>query len=136
MFRSCSYRCQASRLIVVVTLIVALGLAACDGGSTSSQPAMAASMLQQRDAFIGPAGQKKIGSYVWVWHTVPVIGSALVEADCPVNYMAISGGYRGKPTLGYESYPNQAFTGWIVKAWVEGSRSLSATVYASCVPAR
>ena len=54
-------------------------------------PAMAQDLT-----LVVPDGQKKIGSYVWVWHTARVTQTDLVnaEADCPVGYVVLGGGYN------------------------------------------
>lgn len=87
-------------------------------------------------AFAAPNGQKKIGPYVWVWHTAKLNqrGDATIETDCPVNYAVIAGGFRSKDTNFKGGYPNQALTGWIVIAF--GYAGNKATVFADCAPVK
>jgi hypothetical protein len=86
-------------------------------------------------------GKRKVGQYIWVWHSqrLSVSGKASVEADCPLDYVAIGGGYNtGKGVyLLFESKPNPAFNGWIVSVFAGGSGfgGTTVTVYASCAPA-
>lgn len=90
----------------------------------------------RRIDLLEPDGTKKVGQYVWVWHSGNVSnpGNTEVEADCPVNYVVIGGGAVLNGTYLYESKPNQAFDGWIVEASPTRG-TVKITVYASCAPA-
>lgn len=88
-------------------------------------------------SFIGPEGQKKIGQYVWVWTTrhIPKDHGVFIEADCPIGYVVLSGGYGQTVTLPVaESMPNAAFDSWVVEAFASYSGPNKVTVYASCAP--
>ena len=88
--------------------------------------------------FIGPDGQKKIGQYVWVWHAgrISKSGQMQVEADCPVGYVVLGGGYNSKAGIVRTPHPNQAFDGWVVNLVGSGYEPGSVTVYASCAPSQ
>src|SRR5580704_19032732 len=72
-----------------------------------------------RPSFFGPTGEKKVGQYVWVWHTVKVPAGRVetVEADCPIGDVVLGGGYRESDayTIAHTT-PNGRFDGWIVDA--------------------
>jgi hypothetical protein len=89
--------------------------------------------------FVGPDGQKKVGDYVWVWHsaTISKDSGREVEADCPVNYVVISGGYtESRPFAVGATTPTQGFDGWVVDAFASYSGSNTVTVYAGCASAK
>jgi hypothetical protein len=88
--------------------------------------------------FVGPDGQKKVGDYVWVWHTgqVSKSGEMEVEADCPIGYVVTGGGYLSKDRLLFSPRPNAAFDGWVVTLEGSGYGPGRVTVYAGCAPAK
>ncbi|HVR45194.1 MAG TPA: hypothetical protein VMT95_00930 [Candidatus Binatia bacterium] len=90
-------------------------------------------------ASMSPTGHKRVGTYVWVWHTAKVSGSIKsIEAYCPHQYFVTGGGYRAMGAFVYGSTPDPAFDGWILLAYPQGSGppSVSVTVYAACTPAK
>jgi hypothetical protein len=117
---------------VLVTIATATGIAACATTGTSSAPPTAASASTPFGKLESPAGEKKIGPYVWVWRTAKLYKETTIEADCPVNYAVMGGGFRGSISDVHESFPNAALTGWVVSAY-GGGRGI---VYAGCVPVK
>lgn len=88
-------------------------------------------------SFVGSPAEKKVGQYVWVWHTGKVgPHTATVEADCPVDYVVTGGGFNVHGMQLGESKPNQAFDGWLVSVTSFLTEYVSITVYASCAPAK
>ena len=89
-----------------------------------------------RPGFLGPNGEKKVGTYVWVWHTESFSKgqSGTVEADCPIGYAVLGGGYQESEnyTISHTT-PNEGFDGWIIDAG-GGPYGNVVTVYASCAP--
>jgi hypothetical protein len=87
--------------------------------------------------YVTPDGQKKVGQYIWVWHTARISksGQMEVEADCPVGYVVLGGGYFNKAGIIQWPHPNEAFDGWVVNLVGSGYGPGSVTVYASCAPA-
>lgn len=126
--------------LLFATLIgcIAPTLAACNSGAVqASAPvdAGAASFAQDR-AEISPNAEKKVGHYVWVWHTERVNDYAALEADCPANYSVVGGGYHlGVRHTAYvdASRPNNTFTGWVVIVTTRTPRARG-TIYAACAP--
>jgi hypothetical protein len=116
----------------LVTIATAAGVAACATAGTSSAPPTAASVITPLGKFASPTGQKKIGPYVWVWHTAKLDKLTTIEADCPVNFAVMGGGFRGGISDVHESFPNSALTGWVVSAYGGGR----GTVYAGCAPVK
>jgi hypothetical protein len=89
--------------------------------------------------FVGPDGQKKVGDYVWVWHSETISKSSAreVEADCPIDYVVISGGYTETRSFAVgATTPTKGFDGWVVDAFGSYSGSNTVTVYAACAPAK
>lgn len=125
----------------LVTVAGAATIAACaTSGSSSAPPTAVNSANAPFGRFASPAGQKKIGPYVWVWKSKKLLPRdkfpQQVEVDCPPGYVAIGGGFRNPN--GYltvlDSHPNLAFNGWIVSAFDNGYFSDRVTANVSCAP--
>jgi hypothetical protein len=90
--------------------------------------------------FFRPAGEKKVGEYIWVWRAEKIRsgGQKVIEADCPHGYAVLGNGYQvDPPDLIYTGYskPNGGFDGWTVSAGNSSSNPpVTVTVYASCAP--
>jgi hypothetical protein len=91
-----------------------------------------------RPTFTTPDGEKKVGDYVWVWHTERIAErhEEAVEADCPVGYAVTGGGYRDTANDVLYGMPNPGFDGWIVEAAARYSEPNTVTVYAGCAPGK
>jgi hypothetical protein len=90
----------------LVTLATAAGIAACATSGTSSAPPTTASARAQSGRLTSPAGQKKVGPYIWVWKSKKLLPRdkfpQQIEVDCPSGYAVIGGGFRnqdGYPTV-------------------------------------
>jgi hypothetical protein len=131
-----------SHAIIVAAMTMALvPLASCNGGPQSPNGALDASNGSPYSGpdLKGPDGQKRVGSYIWIWRTAKVEGYIKsVEVDCPLKYFTTGGGYQAKGALIFGSKPNAAFDGWILQALAQGSGppSISVIVYAACAPAK
>jgi hypothetical protein len=124
----------AAALVITAT---ATGIAACATAGTSSSPPTADSASTPFSRLASPAGQKKVGPYVWVWHTGKVGPHTMtVEADCPVKYVVVGGGSNSHGLFVGESKPNQAFDGWLVSIASYLRGYVDITVYAACAPVR
>jgi hypothetical protein len=92
-----------------------------------------------RPAFVAPDGQKRVGPYIWVWHSakVPPSGNQEINADCPLNYVALGGGYAVKGGfILFDNKPNAAFDGWVITGIGGYNQGATVTAYASCAPAQ
>jgi hypothetical protein len=124
----------------LVTIATAAGIAACATAGTSSAPPTAASASAPLGRRASPAGQKRVGPYIWAWKSKKLLPRdkfpQQIEVDCPSGYAAIGGGYRNPN--GYlsvlDSHPNLAFDGWIVTAFDNGYFSGRVTANVSCAP--
>lgn len=101
--------------------------------------------------FVGPSGERKVGQYVWAWHSAKLEvdrSGKTIQADCPAGYVVLSGGYHvaidsGGPAI-TASNPNQALNGWTVEVSPTDAptsstelRSIATvTVWATCAPAK
>lgn len=86
--------------------------------------------------FITPDGEKKLGQYIWVWHTQRLVKDrqVTVQALCPAGYVVLGGGYIGKGGFAeYGERPSQTFDAWDVLVTVDYSPAI-VTAYASCAP--
>jgi hypothetical protein len=119
------------RFAAVAAVVILVGCAGGDAAGTSSAPPTAAS-ASTVSSYRGSEGHKKIGPYVWVWHTVKLAKETTIEANCPVNYAVIGGGFRGAISDVHASFPDSALTGWVVSAYGGGQ----GTVYAGCAPVK
>lgn len=103
--------------------------------SLVAQPARGQTFLG--GVLIAPDGEKKIGQYVWVWHsaTVGSRSQGEVEADCPIGLVVLAGGYKLKAGSVSSPRPNAAFDGWVINLYGSGYGKPGAiTVYAACAP--
>jgi ABC-type Fe3+-hydroxamate transport system substrate-binding protein len=124
----------------LVAIATAAVIAACATSGTSSAPPTSASASTPLGQLASPAGQKKVGPYIWVWKSKNLTPKDTfprqIEVDCPSGYAAIGGGYRNPN--GYlsvlDSHPNLAFDGWIVTAFDDGYFSERLTANVSCAP--
>jgi hypothetical protein len=102
-----------------------------------ASPVDARVFMQPR--FVGPDGQKKVGDYIWVWHSEKFSPSNTgeIEADCPLAHVVIGGGYsvKGAFSVGATT-PNAAFDGWIITGLSGYNEGATVTAYASCAPAK
>ena len=122
----------------LVTIVTAAVIAACATVGTSSAPPAATSATTPFDRLASPAGQKKVGRYIWAWKSKKLLPRdhlpQQIEVDCPPGYVAIGGGFRNP--YGYltvlESHPNVAFDGWIVTAFNNGYFAGRVTANVSC----
>jgi hypothetical protein len=120
------------RFAAVAAVVTLVGCAGGDAAGTSSAPPTVASASTPVNSYRGSEGHKKIGPYVWVWHTVKLAKETTIEANCPVNYAVIGGGFRGAISDVHASFPDSALTGWVVSAYGGGQ----GTVYAGCAPVK
>jgi hypothetical protein len=125
--------------MALVTIATAACIAACATSGASSAPT-AASASTPFDRLASPAGEKKVGPYIWAWKSKKLLPRdnlpQQIEVDCPSGYVAIGGGFRNP--YGYltvlDSHPNVAFDGWIVTAFDNGYFSGRVTANVSCAP--
>lgn len=93
-----------------------------------------------RPTWFGSDGEKKVGGYVWVWHSqsIPPSGRSVITVDCPLNYVALGGGYKNNDYIIVSDMPNAAFDGWVIDAINGGSNpnKLPVTAYVACAPAK
>jgi hypothetical protein len=92
--------------------------------------------------FFRPAGEKKVGGYVWVWRSEKIAsgGQRVVATDCPSDYAVLGGGYEVSPSVGvfiFYSKPNNDLDGWTFSVANSSSNPpVTVTIYASCAPAK
>lgn len=123
--------------LVVVTIL----LTGCSGSSPEFGATASGTTPGQRHQVptrtLGPAGQRKEGQYVWVRQkfVIPPGIGVDVEAECPLGYVVIGGGYDVESgTLHVTATkPNLAFDRWIVSGKRNFSEYIKVTVFASCV---
>jgi hypothetical protein len=121
-----------------VTIVTTAGIAACATAGTSSAPPATQSARTASGALASPAGQRKVGAYIWAWKSKKLLPRdhlpQQIEVDCPSGYVAIGGGFRNP--YGYltvlDSHPNVAFDGWIVTAFNNGYFAGRVTANVSC----
>lgn len=124
----------------LVSIAAAAGIAACASVGSSSAPPATASASTPFGKLTSPAGQKKVGAYVWAWKSKELLPRdhlpEQIEVDCPSGYVAIGGGFRNP--YGYltvlDSHPNVAFKGWVVTAFNNGYFAGRVTANVSCAP--
>jgi hypothetical protein len=121
-------------LVLGTCAAIAVISAGCSGVSQFSDGTSPGATARQvaTSIFASPDRQHKIGPYIWVWREVKVHKDAILEADCPVNYAVVGGGFRGRTLQIRDTHPNHAFTGWIVSVY--GGHN--GTVFASCAPVK
>jgi hypothetical protein len=126
----------------LVAIATAAGITACATAGMSSAPPTTASASTPFGKLASPAGQKKVGPYIWAWKSKKLLPRdnlpQQIEVDCPSGYVAIGGGFRNP--YGYltvlDSHPNVAFDGWIVTAFDNGYFSGRVTANVSCAPVK
>ncbi|MGA9273159.1 MAG: hypothetical protein WBV40_01475 [Candidatus Cybelea sp.] len=74
----------------IVTFATAASIAACASAGTSSAPALTASASTPLGRLAGPAGEKKVGPYIWAWKSKKLLPRdnlpQQIEVDCPSGY--------------------------------------------------
>jgi hypothetical protein len=126
-------------VFAILISCIAASLAACNSGAIQSSDPVAAraSSTTLPRAEIYPNGEKRVGSYAWVWHTESLTTYRTLTAYCPPNYAVVGGGYHldtHRAALINASRPNDDLNGWVVI--VTATYRSRATVYASCAPVK
>jgi hypothetical protein len=130
------------KLLVSALVVGTMLLFGC-GGSSSQVASATSGMTPDRGpqapaGVLVPAGQRKIGQYVWVSEkfVIPPYIGVDVYADCPANHVVTGGGYdvESGALVVTATKPNSAFDRWVILGLRNHSDYIKLTVYAACAP--